>query len=242
RQLHVASSAVNRQLLELEDEIGSPLFDRLPEGLQLTAAGEVVARHVIMVLQDARRVDNEIDALRGIRKGEVMVWAVEGLHATLLPGVLARMIEHHPGVRVITRPSGSGAMADAVVQGEADAAIGFSLPRRPHLTQMAVGRFAIGAVVSPDHPLATRRTVSLNDCARHPMLLPSADLSVRWLLAPWLERQVRALNVPLESGSIELMKNLALRGLGIAFQTRVGLERELAAGSLVFVPLRAPGP
>jgi DNA-binding transcriptional LysR family regulator len=50
RRLHVASSAVNRQLLELEDQIGAPLFERLPAGLQLTAAGEVVARHVIVVL------------------------------------------------------------------------------------------------------------------------------------------------------------------------------------------------
>lgn len=241
RRLHIASSAVNRQLLELEGQIGSPLFDRLPEGLKLTAAGEVVARHVIMVLQDARRVDSEIDALRGIRKGEVTLWAVEGLHAAFLPGVLAAMMERYPGVRVITRPSGSGAMAAAVAQGEADAAIGFSLPRRAELTQRAVGRFAIGAVVTPDHPLASRRTVSLNDCARHPMLLPSAELSVRWLLDPWLERQTRAMQIPLESGSIELMRNLARGGVGIAFQTRLGLEAELAAGTLVFVPLRSPG-
>ena len=55
RRLNVASSAVNRQILKLEGEIGSPLFERLPAGLRLTAAGEVFARHVLVVLQDAAR-------------------------------------------------------------------------------------------------------------------------------------------------------------------------------------------
>ncbi|WP_347614235.1 LysR family transcriptional regulator, partial [Comamonas thiooxydans] len=67
RHLHVASSAVNRQLLQLEDEIGSPLFERLSSGLRLTAAGEVFSRHVITVLQDEHRLSTELELLRGVR-------------------------------------------------------------------------------------------------------------------------------------------------------------------------------
>ncbi|WP_225608657.1 LysR family transcriptional regulator [Comamonas sp. CMM01] len=241
RRLHVASSAVNRQLLELEDQIGAPLFERLPAGLQLTAAGEVVARHVIVVLQDAHRVDSELDALRGIRRGEVSLQAVEGLNADFLPQVLAQMAQHYPGVRVTTRSSGSASMAAAVAMGEADVAVGFALPRHAELTQLAMGRFDLGAVVTPAHPLAGRAAVSLSDCAAYPLLLPGAELSVRWLLQPWLDRLAGQLHVPLESASIDLMRTLARDGVGVAFQTRLGLERELAAGQLVFVPLRTPG-
>lgn len=242
RRLHVASSAVNRQLLELEGEIGSPLFERLSTGLKLTAAGEVVARHVIVVLQDAHRVDSELDALRGLRRGEVTLLAVEGLNADFLPNILAVMIERYPGVRVITRSAGSGPMANAVAMGEADLAVGFSIPRHPELTQMAVGRLAIGAVVAPDHALAGRSAVSLAECARHPLLLPSDEVSVRWLIRPWLDRYKGQLQVPVESGSIDLMRALAMRGAGVALQTRLGLERELASGALQFIPLRSPAP
>src|SRR6202007_3458377 len=56
RRLNVASSAVNRQLLKLEAELGTPLFERLPGGLKLTHAGATFARHAIEVLQDAERV------------------------------------------------------------------------------------------------------------------------------------------------------------------------------------------
>ena len=68
RQLHLASSAVNRQLLQLEAQVGSPLFERMPGGLKMTAAGELFSRHVITVLQDERRLASELDMLKGIRQ------------------------------------------------------------------------------------------------------------------------------------------------------------------------------
>ncbi|MFO5967001.1 LysR family transcriptional regulator, partial [Pseudomonas aeruginosa] len=71
RRLNVASSAVNRQILKLEDEIGAPLFDRLPGGLRLTGAGEIFARHVTVVLQDMERGRSGLDgaALQGVQCG-----------------------------------------------------------------------------------------------------------------------------------------------------------------------------
>jgi DNA-binding transcriptional LysR family regulator len=60
RRLNIASSAVNRQLLKLEAELGTPLFERLPTGLKLTHAGTVFARHVMSVLQDAERFRSEL--------------------------------------------------------------------------------------------------------------------------------------------------------------------------------------
>ncbi|WP_339426625.1 LysR family transcriptional regulator, partial [Pseudomonas proteolytica] len=88
RRLNIASSAVNRQLLKLETELGTPLFERLPGGLRLTNAGATFARHSIGVLQDAERVRSELEALQGLRTGHVELVAVEGLSSDLLPDVL----------------------------------------------------------------------------------------------------------------------------------------------------------
>jgi DNA-binding transcriptional LysR family regulator len=62
-----------------------PLFEHLPEGMKRTPAGEVYARHAIAVLQDEKLVAVEFDALRGLRRGEVSIIAVESLHAAFLP-------------------------------------------------------------------------------------------------------------------------------------------------------------
>lgn len=89
RQLNIASSAVNRQILKLEDELGIPLFERLSSGLRLTAAGEIFARHASTVLHDARRAEEELEAQKGLRRGYVRIASVEGLTFDLLPSVIA---------------------------------------------------------------------------------------------------------------------------------------------------------
>jgi len=232
RRLHVASSAVNRQLLELEDELGTPLFDRLPTGMRLTAAGEIVARHVISVLQDARRVEGELEALRGVRRGEVNAVAVEGVTSDLLPAVLVRMHERYPGIRVETRTMGSTSMAAAVIQGDADVALGYALPPDPQLQCLAMGHFGIGAVLAPDHPLAGAGPMPFKACLPYPLIVSGPELSLQALMQPLFQRYRGQFEVFTTTNSIELMKRLAERNLGIAFQTCIGLERELEDGRL----------
>ena len=239
RRLHVASSAVNRQLLQLEEEIGSPLFERMPGGLKLTPAGEVFSRHVISVLQDEHRMENELEALKGIRRGELKIISVEGLNADLLPAVLERMMTRYPTIKITVRSAGSAQTARAVTDGDADVAIGFSLERSEALRQCAVGRFSLGAIVRPDHPLAQLPQVSFAECARYPLILAGPELSIHAAMKPLIAHVKRPMTVLLESASIELAKTLAMRGIGVAFQTRVGIEREMADGHLVHVPLKA---
>ncbi len=238
RQLHLSSSALNRQLLELENEIGSPLFERLPAGLQLTPVGEILSRHVISVVQDAQRMEGELDALKGMRRGEVDVVTVESLTADFIPRVLHQMTELHPGVRIRVRIAGSVEAATQVAQGLADVAICFVWQRFEELRQIAVGKFNLGAIVAPGHPLAEQKRVTLNECARHPMVLPTPDLALRDELRPLLAAQGRQARIVLETGSFELMRRLAVQGTGLAFVNRFGIERELEQGTLVHLPLR----
>lgn len=157
RRLNVASSAVNRQILKLEDEIGAPLFDRLPGGLRLTGAGEIFARHVTVVLQDMERVRSELDALQGLRTGHVEIATIEAVTSDLLPCVLKAMRERYPDITVGVTLLGSQAIPEAVSSGAVDLGLAFALPRSADLQQVSVGHFRLGAIVSPQHPLARHR-------------------------------------------------------------------------------------
>jgi DNA-binding transcriptional LysR family regulator len=242
RRLNVASSAVNRQILKLEAELGTPLFERLPGGLKLSSAGEVLTRHVAIVLRDAERARSELDALKGIKTGRVELTAVEGLSADFLPGVIGRMLSEHSRVRVKVTTAGSTFIPASVVNGDVDLGMAFSLPRNPELQQLAVGRFRLGAVVTPTHPLAGRKKIRIGECADFPLIMSDAQLSIRTLLHPIIVHSGRAITPTIEANSIELMKNLAERDLGIAFMSRIGLEKELAAETLVHIPLEDRGP
>ncbi len=242
RQLGTAASAVNRQILKFEAELGVALFERLSAGMTLTPAGEIVARHAMAVLQDEHRTLSELDALQGLRRGKVEVVAVESLNASLLPAVLRRMTQKFPGIEVTVRTEGSNSIPRALADGDADIGLAFSLERNAALRQLEVAQFVVGAVMRPDHALAKEAQISLADCSAFPVILPTPSLSTYSLLKPQLRRFEGRLQVAARASSLVLMKNLVI-GLGaISFQTPVGLEADIAAGQLVHIPLHHPGP
>jgi DNA-binding transcriptional LysR family regulator len=242
RRLNVASSAVNRQILKLEAEIGTPLFERLPNGTRLSSAGEALARHVLVVMQDFERARSDIEGLRGAQAGHIAIAAVEGVCITLMPKVIETFRKRAPRVTLSVESLGSLAIPRAVAEGNVDIGIAFSLPRRPELRQVALARFRLGAIMPPSHPLAGRESVSLATCLAYPLILPSGDLSIGQALAPALAQVSRAVQPVVRSSSVETMRELAVRGVGLAFQTRIGVDRPPGAQQLVHVPIEASGP
>ena len=97
-KLYVAASAVNRQILKLEDELGTELFDRIPNGMRLNAAGERLLRHVQTTLHDFV-TRSELDALKGDRTGHVKVASMDSLFVDLLPSA----IEEHRALPHVTQ-------------------------------------------------------------------------------------------------------------------------------------------
>lgn len=234
RRLNVTASAINRQILDLEEEIGTPLFERLPSGMQLTAAGEFLARHVITVLRDAERFQLEVDALHGMQRGHVSILSLEGLCHHLIPETITAMNEKHPGITFSVGILKSEDIPHAITEGDAHLGIVFQMPERADLRHLASVRVPIGAAVSPRSPLANRPWITPNDLNDQAIILPKANFANRHQL----QQAGLVIRSQYECGSIELMKQLVLRDQGIALMTRIGLEAELKSGSLVHIPIR----
>src|SRR5271170_1763109 len=242
RQLNVASSAVNRQILRLEAEVGAALFDRFAGGVKLTSAGEAMARHVLVVLQDLERAQSDILGLKGARAGHVGIAAVEGVLSSLLPAAMSTLRARSPRILITAEPMGSLTISQAIADGLADVGIAFALRRRAEVRQVIVGRFKLGAIMAPQRPLARRAALSVSECFAYPVIMPSGDLSIGRLLQPALERLALNVQPIIRSSSIEFMRELAMRDIGLSFQTRIGIERQIADGRLIHVPLEANGP
>lgn len=242
RRLNVASSAVNRQILKLEAEIGTPLFERLPNGTRLSSAGEALARHVLVVMQDLERARSDIEGLKGAQVGHISIAAVESVCVTLIPAVIETFRRRAPRVTLSVESLGSKAIPRAVTEGDVDIGIAFSLPRRSDLRQVALARFHLGAIMPPSHPLANRKSVGIAACLAYPLILPTGDLSMGQVLAPLMAQVSRTVQPVVRSSSVETMRELAARGVGLAFQTRIGIERALGERQLVHVPIDAGGP
>ena len=88
-QLHVTASAVNRRVMDLEEELGAPLFERRARGVRLTAAGELFVRYIREQSGDVERMKSQIEDLKGLRRGTVRIACSQALALDFLPREIA---------------------------------------------------------------------------------------------------------------------------------------------------------
>lgn len=131
RSLGYTQSAISRQIQTLEEEWGTPLFDRLPRGVRLTEAGRILLPHAEAVGERLRTARAELDALRSLETGRLRIGAFATADAALIPRALAAFRARHPAVTV-TRAEGLSARLLALLSaGELDVAVVADTSDRP---------------------------------------------------------------------------------------------------------------
>ena len=234
-RLNVAASAVNRQILSLEDELETPIFERMPGGLRLTATGEILIAHVRETMREHQRTLGRMAALKGLTRGEVVIATMGGLAASVLGDVLGAFSRQHPRVKLVVRVLTRSAVIQAVRGGEADLGLAYNLPPHPRLYRAMACEHPIGAVCAPDHPLAGRLSVRFADLLAYPLVMPERGMSLRDAIDLLVPTTVD-FTPSIETNSLELMKQLARESPSVSFMSLIEVDQDLKAGRLAFVP------
>ena len=222
-KLAITSTALNRRILQIEDEIGQPLFERLPGGVRLNTAGEIFVQHIRSQFADLARVQSQIADLSGIRRGHVRIASGADALRRLLPEAIARYRADHPAVSFdLTRCYGEEAET-RLFSLDADIALIFAPIRAAHVHVAATLRQQIHCVLPADHRLAARDQVRVRDLAGDRRVLPTARSGVRQLLDTGLLRRNVDMEVILESDSFEFMQNFLHFEPALFFQIPIAI-------------------
>jgi DNA-binding transcriptional LysR family regulator len=162
--LHIASSALNRRVLDLEAEVGSPLFERLPRGVRATAAGELLLAYVRRSLKELRLVEAQIDGLRGLVHGRVRIAVAESVTGRMLPDAIAEYHGRHPGVGFSVRVGGPKEISAALLRDRADLILTHEQAEDAEIEILAETHQPLCVLVAPEHPLAARASLRLREC------------------------------------------------------------------------------
>lgn len=237
--IHLAQSAVSRQIVMLEEEVGVPLFDRLPRGVKLTSAGEMFVKHARESLKRAEKIRNEIDALRGLRYGVIRLETAESFTSGFLPKAMAEIQSRYPAVEFDVKVTNTGQVVESVLQSQADFGVAYNVPANINIASKVLVRSQMGVFVRPGHPLLLgRKAISLADIGNFPVALPATFSSSRMLI----DSAADALNIQLRSGlttdSVQLRLNVAVNSNLVVLVGRVAALRWLDDHSLVELELR----
>jgi DNA-binding transcriptional LysR family regulator len=237
--LNIAPSSVSRHLRNLEDDLGMPLFERVGKRIKLTSAGETLIYHARASVRELAHACALLQDLQGLRRGHVSVVTVESVARGLFPNLLGEFWRRHPNISLDLHIARSKETFDAMVRENYDLAITFDTPVPPKARRLATAALNLGALMRPDHPFASRKQLQLRDFAGERVLLADTSLALgKSVEDAALSVGVEFFQVRANSNSIQTLIDFVMAGFGVTFQTRVGAEREIARGELVFVPVQ----
>jgi DNA-binding transcriptional LysR family regulator len=213
-ELNVSQPALTVQVQQLEESVGTALFERTKRQVSLTQAGQDLLAPLERLLVDAESIMGMGRDFAGLRRGIVTVAAAPTLAATLLPAALGEFCQSYPGIVVRLRDS-VGNLLDLVRSGEVDFGVGGEMQRDRAVSveQLYVEPMCVFAPMN--HPLAKRRKVTLAQVAEFPTILPQRFSSLRAILNNALEQQGVVLKPLHETTHISTTVGMVTAGLGI---------------------------
>ena len=236
-KLHRTQPAISLALQRLEADLGERLIDRSAKDLVLTDAGRTVIEY-------ARRFDNlsgemqlAIAELRDNSAGRLSIGANESTTLYLLRHI-ERYRKLFPKVKVEVRRSLSSRIPSEIVDGNLELGVISYDPHDERLITSVIFTDALAFVVSPKHPLAHKRQVSIRDLGGETFIAHNVVSPYREAVVREFQRQGVPLNMPVEMPTVETIRRLVQAELGVAFLPTMCVEQDLEAGTLVSVKVK----
>jgi len=233
-RVYRTAPAVSIAISKLEDEIGTLLLDRTHgRGFRLTAAGEVLvgyARGLISLRDEALAA---VEGIRNVERGQLRIGANQSIGEYLLPQLTQSFQRRYPGVKLKVMIGYSDAVLLALKHWELDVALVAGQPQDRDLRGRLLMRDRLVAVMSARHRLAGREPLQLRELADEPLIVLTAKSELRERVAATFQRSHVSLNVQVETGTLESIKRMAARDMGVGIVPRMCVHEEEESGDLI---------
>ena len=235
-RLHVTQPTLSRQIAQLEDEVGKPLFVRDSRGAALTAAGMLLRRRAGELLSLADKAKDELRDGEETLHGTVAIGSGEFLSSSCVAACMAAFHSAHPLVGYELYSGNADNIVDRLERGLLDIGV-MSTPvdtrRYDYLPLPAKEEW--GILVRADDPLAKRRAVTPDDLVGIPLIGPLGE-ATQSRIAHWMGNAADRLNYVARGNLLYNEALLAAAGLGAV----IGIRLHLRYDGLTFIPFDPP--
>jgi DNA-binding transcriptional LysR family regulator len=235
--LHVSASAIDRQILRAEGVFETTLFERLPTGLKLTAAGELLLDDLRRWRKEHARTLERLDELKGLKRGHIRIALIEALGDGVLVRTVAELADEYPYLTFDLRVMENGQVSEQVSAAEVDFGLLLDPVENPSLKIRAVATIPIGMAMGVDHPLAGRSRMLLSDALDYRQLMAAAPLIVHERARTLYARHRVDNNQIVTCNNVRMMRSLIRKGVGIGILSLLDVASDLEERRLAFVPL-----
>ena len=237
RRVHISQPTLSQQIRQLEEEVGTPLFERARAGVRLTQAGELFRTYASRALEDVNAGLSAVGALRGLTTGALRVGYPPSMRGVVVPA-LAAVLRKHPGLALSAEEAVVRRLERRLADGRLDVGLGYAPARLADLDAEPVFDSRLVLVVARGHALAGAESVGVKLLAEEPFALLSRGLRVRARVDAHFAAMRLAPRVALESNAVATVLAIVRAGLAVT----VLPEPRLADAERLVVNRLSPAP
>lgn len=239
-ELNVSASAIDRQILNVEAELGMPLFERLPTGLRLTAAGEIMMAAGGRWQKGLSDIRGQIEDLRGLKRGHVDIAVIDALAKGYVPAAIQAIKSRYPEITIGIRVLENDRVRQAIARGEVDFGILFEPQSFRELTVRAFVEVVLGFLTPAGHPFGAQKEARFSACVGSALIVPAEPLAVHQQVAVLEGATGVVLDKAVTCDNIQMITSLVLAGVGIGILTSLDVIAEVQDGLLTFTRISDP--
>jgi DNA-binding transcriptional LysR family regulator len=236
--LFLTQPTVSEHVRALEDELGVQLLDRLGRGTTPTKAGTLLLGYARRLLTLSREARQAIEQFQGRVSGELVLGGSTIPGEYVLPALIGAFRGKYPDVSISLRIGASRQVQEWVEQGHVEIGVVGALPASRTLETRQLMADDLVLIVPPEHPWVARKTVTVDDVKREPLILRERGSGSRETLEQALKEvglELTAFHVVGEIASTQAVKQAVRAGLGLSFVSHRAVEDECRAGLLACV-------
>lgn len=237
-EANLTQPAVSLQLKGLEERVGLPLFEQVGRTLTLTDVGEVLVRRCRNIKEELESLEAEIAELKGLKRGRLRISTVTTVNY-FSPGLMRIFCERHPGISVAMGVANRQELLCDLADNSVDMAIMGRPPEDKDLQAEPFLDNPLVIVAPPDHPLAKRKSVSIDLLADQVFLLREPGSGTRDAMERFFAQHGVTVKTSIEVSGSEALKQSVQAGLGLALISRDAVELEVKSRRIV--ELTVPG-
>lgn len=206
--LHVSQPTLSQQIKQLEEELGTPLFNRLGRYTQLTEAGKIFEKYAEDSLRAVKWGQKQIDELQKLQQGDLRIGVIHTFNTSLIPPIVASFYSKYPGIRISVEEGPTQTIEKNLCLGNLDMGVAFSPSLTPEIVAEPLFEEEFVLVVRKDHPLANKKKLEFKKLQELPLILVNENMATRKMINKFFIEAGIPATVHVETSTIEVIMRI----------------------------------
>lgn len=237
KDLCITQPAITTQIKSFEDYCGLRLFRRRGRKIYLTDEGSVIYEYARRIFEYERQVENVIEDLKELKRGILRLGTTKTYARYFMPFLITSFRGAYPDIKIHLDEGSSLDMIHSLLDLRNEVAIIAKVQESLDISFTPFSHEELVLVLAPDHQLTEKRSVTVKELAKEPIIMKEMGSGTRKLVNELFEGHGLIPNILMETSNTEFIKQLVQRGDGVSFVVREAVAIEIQDKKLVTRPI-----